>query len=307
MWDLNLPSHNHCKSNQASSVLLWCRELHPTFRFLHCLDGCQLPCQSSTTSLPGEYSGVSPTSVSHGKPGTFIPLWWGQAPPLSQVYMLLEFMIQDFLRLCNQKKIIWIGLLLYMGSHWLQWNTEHFLRLENFPLSVTKFPFLREEKGYISDSAIYTCRTIALNQKLSIFRIHKIQMGKMFGYFSISSPTKLTLHLCCRDLPRQVQSNKLMNHRNTIKNRRHSQYRDFMWFGEDYLHPGEKNSQMLQPSLVIYETLVPLFYRRNKSFSPIPNSLTQEYFSIIFTQEFPLVLILSYNHPFTKIISSVNL
>ena len=106
-------------------------------------------------SLPGEYNGLSPTSISHGKLDTFVPLWWDQAPPLSYIHMLLEFIMQEFLRLCNQK-IIWIGLLLYMGSRLLPWNIEHFLRLENFPVPCNKISFSRDEKDiFLTDCHLY--------------------------------------------------------------------------------------------------------------------------------------------------------
>lgn len=75
------------------------RELHAIFRFLQCLDGWLLRCQSNIMSLQEIYSGVFLTSVSHGKLGIFNQSWWNQIPLLVHIPIYLKLTIYPWA--CN--------------------------------------------------------------------------------------------------------------------------------------------------------------------------------------------------------------
>lgn len=75
------------------------RELHAIFRFLQCLDGWLLHCQSNIMSLQEIYSGAFLTSVSHGKLGIFNQSWWNQIPLLVHIPIYLKLTIYPWA--CN--------------------------------------------------------------------------------------------------------------------------------------------------------------------------------------------------------------
>lgn len=115
------------RTDYVSFVFCCYRELHATFRYLHYPDGWESPCQLSILNLPEVYSGVSPTSVSHGKRDTFSQSSLDQLLQI-HFHMLQNFTNQELSRTWSPKNRIPLWLLRFMGCHLLQWNTDHFLR-----------------------------------------------------------------------------------------------------------------------------------------------------------------------------------